>query len=277
MNKRPQTTLLRDKGEFTKFQILLELLRNQPHVKQKDISDKLGITIQAVSKYFKVLREEGLLEGGSIRADYRPTSKGLIKLRDGVRTLENYVNEVKDDIKLQHAWPAIATQPVKAGQEIGLIMREGVMYTVPLESAITEAKGTALADAKPGEDLGLKDLHGKVKVKQGKILIVKLPSISKGGSRAADLRKVQAFYDEFKADRVGVMGAVGRAVLNKLNLKADIEFGIGRSAAIAASRGLNVFVLVVGRMVNRMIQEIDQTNLKTAGNIIYEVKDAQIT
>jgi predicted transcriptional regulator len=73
------------------------------------------------------------------------------------------------------------------------------------------------------------------------------------------------------------MGAVGRAVLNKLGLKADIEFGISRSAAIAASRGLNVFVLVVGRMVNRMIQEIDQINMKTSGDIIYEVKDAQAT
>ena len=277
MPKKPQNILLRDKGEFTKFQILLEIMRNQPHIKQKDISDKLGITIQAISKYFKKLTKEGLLEAGSERADYRLTPKAVIKLREDVRNLENYITNVKHDLKIEHAWPAIATQPVKAGQEIGLIMKEGVMYTVPSGSAITEATGIALADAKPGEDLGLKDLHGKVKVKQGRILIVKLPSIRKGGSRAVDLAKVKAFYNELKPDRVGVMGAVGRAVLNKLELKADIEFGIGRSAAIAASRGLNVFVLVVGRMVNRMIQEIDQINMKTAGNIIYEVKDAQIT
>jgi predicted transcriptional regulator len=68
-----------------------------------------------------------------------------------------------------------------------------------------------------------------------------------------------------------------RALLNKLGLNADIEFGISCSAAIAASRGLNVFVLVVGRMVNRMIQEIDRINVKTSADIIYEVKDAQIT
>ena len=277
MPKKQQTILLRDKGEFTKFQILLEVMRNQPHIKQKDISDKLGITIQAISKYFKKLSKEGLLEAGSERADYHLTPKAVTKLREDIRNLENYVTELKHDLKIEHAWPAIATQPIKAGQEIGLIMKEGVMYTVPPDSALTEAKGIALADAKVGEDLGLKDLHGKVKVKQGKILIVKLPSIRKGGSRAADLAKVKAFYDEFKPDRIGVMGAVGRAVLNKLELKADIEFGISRSAAIAASRGLNVFVLVVGRMVNRMIQEIDQINMKTAGNIIYEVKDAQMT
>jgi putative transcriptional regulator len=277
MPKKPQNLLLRNKGEFTKFQILLEVMRNQPHVKQKDISDKLGITIQAISKYFKKLAKEGLLEAGSERADYHLTPKAITKLREDVRALESYVTEVKHDLKIEHAWPAIATQTIKAGQEIGLIMKEGVMYTVPSDSANTEAKGIALADAKPGEDLGLRDLHGKVKVNQGKILIVKLPSIRKGGSRAVDLAKVKAIYDEFAPDRIGVMGAVGRAVLNKLELKADIEFGIGRSAAIAASRGLNVFVLVVGRMVNRMIQEIDQINMKTAGNIIYEVKDAQIT
>ena len=85
------------------------------------------------------------------------------------------------------------------------------------------------------------------------------------------------FCVEFKPDGGGNMGAVGRAVLNKLGLKADIEFVISRSAAIAASRGLNVFVFVVGRIVNSMIQEIDQINMKTVGNIIYEVKDAQIT
>ena len=252
-------------------------MRNQPHVKQKDISDKLGITIQAISKYFKKLTREGLLESGSERADYHLTPKGVSKLREDMRNLEDYVNTVKHDLKIERAWPAIATQPVKAGQEVGLIMKEGVMYTVPVDSPIAEAKGTALADAATGEDLGLKDLHGKVKVKQGKILIVKLPSIRKGGSHATDIAKVKAFYEEFKPDRIGVMGAVGRAVLNRLGKEADIEFGISRSAAIAASRGLNVFVLVVGRMVNRMIQEIDQINMKTGGNIIYEVKDAQLT
>ena len=260
--KANQALILKEKGEFTKFQILLEIQRNQPHIKQKDIGDKLGITIQAISKYFKKLSREGYLEAGSERADYRLTPKAVTKLREDIRALENYVTEVKHDLRIEHAWPAIATQAVAAGQEVGLIMKEGVMYTVPPDNNIAEAKGIVLADAKPGEDLGLKELHGKVKINQGKILIVKLPSIRKGGSRAVDFAKLQAFYEEFKPDRVGVMGAVGRAVLNKLELKADIEFGISRSAAIAASRGLNVFVIVVGRMVNRMIQEIDQINVR---------------
>jgi len=276
MSKQQQTRLLRDKGEFTKFQILMEIMRRQPHIKQKDISDKLGITIQAISKYFKRLKKEGFLEIGSERADYRLTTKGVVKLQEDIRILENYVTKVKNDLKIEHAWPAIATQAVKAGEEVGLTMKEGIMHTVPLNSPLAQAKGTALTDAKLGEDLGLKDLQGKLVVKQGKILIVKLPSIRKGGSHSTDIAKVNIFIDEFKPDRIGVMGAVGRAVLAKLDKRADIEFGISRSVAIAASRGLNVMVLVVGRMVNCMIQEIDQINMKTGSHIIYEVKDVQL-
>jgi putative transcriptional regulator len=276
LGKASQPRLLRDKGEVTKFQILLEVMRNQPHLKQKDISDKLGITIQAVSKYFKKLTKEGLLEAGSERADYRLTPKAVAKLHDDLSGLESYVASVKHEIKIERVWPAIASKPVKAGNDVGLTIKEGVMYTVDIDNPAAEAKGTAMADANTGEDLGLKNLQGKVKLKLGRILIVKLPSIRKGGSRAVDLTKVRLFYDEFKPDRVGVMGAVGRAVLNKLGLKADIEFGISRAAAIAASRGLNVFVLVVGRMVNRMIGEIDAINMKNASEIIYEVKDGRI-
>lgn len=153
-------------------------------------------------------------------------------------------------------------------------MKGGVIYTVSPDHS--EVKGIAMEDALEGEDLGLKDLQGKLNVKEGKIVIIKLPSIKKGGSRSVDIQKVRALYEEFKPDRIGVMGAVGRAVLNKVGLKADIEFGISRSAAIAASRGLNVMVLVVGRMSNRMTEEIENVNMKSATGIKYEIRDARI-
>src|SRR5208283_1519038 len=202
-------------------------MNNQPHIKQKESADTMGITIQAISKYFKKLTKEGLLEAGSGRADYHLTPKAMGKLHDDLKGLERYVTFIKSQIKIEHAWPAIATQPVKAGQTVALIVKEGVMYTVDPNSPAAELKGV-------------------------------------------DFAKVQTLYDDFKPDRIAVMGAVGRAVLNKLKLKADIEFGISRDVAIAASRGLNVFVLVVGRMTNRMTQEIDNVNMKSAANISYE-------
>ena len=158
MPTKKQTLLLQNKGEFTKFQILLEVMHNQPHIKQKEIADTMGITIQAISKYFKKLTEEGLLEAGSGRADYRLTQKGIGKLHEDLKSLERYVTSIRSEMKIERALPAIATQPVKAGQTVGLIVKEGITCTFDSNSPVTEAKEIAMTDAAVGEDLGAKEL-----------------------------------------------------------------------------------------------------------------------
>src|SRR3990170_5790303 len=97
-SRKPSRNILRDKGESTEFQILLEVMRSQPHVKQKEVADAVGITVQAVSKHFKKLMKQGLLEAGSERADYRLTSKANETLRDYLRSLEGYVSRIKSDL-----------------------------------------------------------------------------------------------------------------------------------------------------------------------------------
>ena len=41
------------RGALTHFQILSEISKQDPHLKQKDLANKLGITIQAVSENIK--------------------------------------------------------------------------------------------------------------------------------------------------------------------------------------------------------------------------------
>ena len=277
IHRNSSSDLLRNKGELTKFQILVEVLRNQPHVKQKDISDALGVTVQAVSKYFKKLVKEGMLETGVKRANYKLTPKANKKLQEYLTNLERYVNTVKRDLKVERVWPAVASQKIRAGEKVGLVMRGGVLYAVPIKGHTAKAYGMAVTDAEEGEDVGLVDLKGEVELEHGRILIVKLPSINEGGSRAVDIAKIRRLYEEFKPDRVGVMGTVGRATLNKLGVKADIEFGISKASALAALRGLKVFVLVVGRMVNRIVDEIELANAKYGVSIAYEVRDGRTT
>jgi putative transcriptional regulator len=273
--QNPAHKLFRDKGESTDFQILLEVYKAQPHVKQKDVADAVGITVQAVSKHFKSLAREDLLDVGPEKADYRLTPRGIERLDDFLKSLSSYTTKIKSDLKIERLLPALATRHVKEGEKVGIVMREGVLYAVGEDHADVEAWGIAAQDARVGEDVGLYAVQGAVKTRQGRVVIVRLPSIREGGSRAVSLEKVRLLYRDLEPDRVGVIGVVGRAVLHKLRLKADIDFGTTRAAALAAERGLNVLVLVVGRMVNRVIEEIDLTNVRHGSDITYEVKDGR--
>src|SRR3972149_5426611 len=176
LRQKKTHNILRDKGESTEFQILLEVMRSQPHVKQKEVADAVGITVQAVSKYFKKLAREGLLEVGSERADYRLTPKANDKLSEYLESLNSYVARIKSDLKVERLLPALATQRVKEGETVGIIMSEGVLYAVPPDHPDAEAHGIAAQGAQPREDVGLRDLQGRVKMRQGKVVMVRLPS-----------------------------------------------------------------------------------------------------
>jgi putative transcriptional regulator len=88
-----------------------------------------------------------------------------------------YVTRIKREMKVEHYFLAMATKPIKTGEKLGLAVKKGVLYAVASTNPDAEVFGTATTDAIRGEDMGLKDLQGKLKMRQGKILIVTLPSI----------------------------------------------------------------------------------------------------
>ena len=47
--------ILQKRGALTHFQILGEISKQEPNLKQKDLAERLGITIQAVSENIKTL------------------------------------------------------------------------------------------------------------------------------------------------------------------------------------------------------------------------------
>jgi putative transcriptional regulator len=94
-------------------------------------------------------------------------------------------------------------------------------------------------------------------------VIIKLPTINHGGSRASDLKKIEKIYfdDQRKFDRVGIMGTVSRAVTNKLDIQADFEFATPQATVAAAKRGLNVLVFAVGKMTNTIIRKLENEGI----------------
>ena len=265
----------RKPGWFTEFQILVELAERQSKMRQRDVAEALDITVQAVSKHIKKLRAEGLIESRGV--EYVLTHSGIEKLAAYTKSLETQVKKASSRSQLERRWPAIASKPISSGEEVGLVMKNGVVYAVRKNDKNAKAFGIALGDTSIGEDVTLRDMRGTIDLRRGTVAIVKLPNINQGGSRNVDIPKVRNICKRFRPDKIGVIGTVARAVINKLNLKVDFEFGVTRSAAMAALRGLNVLILSTGRMTNRVLEEIERVNIRHSSEIQYIVEDGWLS
>ncbi|BDH79451.1 MAG TPA: winged helix-turn-helix transcriptional regulator [Methanothermobacter sp.] len=249
------------KGELTRFQILAEIAENQPHIRQRDIAEKLGITVQAVSENIKTLTDQGYLEAGDGRSYYKLTKKGMEKLKKEAITLRKYADTVLETMSTyKSTWPAIAKENLQKGEEVELFMEKGILYAKKRTDG--QAHGKVLHDAKKGEDVALTELRGLINLKSGKVTILVLPRINEGGSRTANLQKIEKIYKKEGHDKVGIMGTVARAVANKLNLKVDFEFATPEATLAAAKRGLNVLVLAVGRMSKTIARKLEEENIE---------------
>ncbi|MEM4525208.1 MAG: winged helix-turn-helix transcriptional regulator, partial [Methanothermobacter sp.] len=116
------------KGELTKFQILAEIAENQPHIRQRDIAEKLGITVQAVSENIKTLTDQGYIQAGDGRSHYKLTKRGIEKLKREAITLRKYADSVLETMSTyKSTWPAIAKENLKKGEEVELFMEDGIL------------------------------------------------------------------------------------------------------------------------------------------------------
>jgi len=273
--KPPPSDLFRKHGWFTEFQILTELAQRQSRMRQRDVADSLGITVQAVSKHMRRLLAEELVAFNGV--EHVLTPHGTEKLTLYTKTLETQTKKASNCLKLERLWSAIACKPISAGEEVGLVMKNGVICAVSRSCKDAKAFGVAIAETPKGEDVALRDMRGIINLRRGTVAVVTITSINKGGSRNVDLVKVRKIYMRFSPDRIGVMGTVARAVANKLNLKVDFEFGVTRSAAMAALRGLNVLVLSTGRMTNRVLEEIEKVNIRYSCEIPCTVEDCRLS
>ncbi len=258
--------IFKKRGEMTHFQILAEIAKQEPHLRQKDIADELGITVQAVSENLKSLLDAGFVESGTGRSPYKITKRGIDKLKKQALDLRKYSETVLDTMNTYKSiWPAIASENLNSGDRVGLFMDDGTLYAT---KASTSAQGEVLNDAQKGEDVALMGLEGIIELKTGKVVILNLPTIQEGGSRATDLEKIKKIY-HIGFDRVGIMGTVSRAVADKLDIKVDFEFATPYSTLAATKRGLNVLVFAVGKM-NRSI-----TNKLEEEGIHYSLEDVK--
>ena len=267
--------ILQKRGALTHFQILGEISKQEPNLKQKDLAERLGITIQAVSENIKTLTELGYITSKDGRAPYKITQKGILKVKKDAITLRKYSDTVLETMTYyKSTWPAIAKEDLKEGDEVGLYMDDGRLYASI--NAQTDAYADVILDTKKGFDVALTNLKGTIEIKDSKILIITLPPIKQGGSRSTDIDLIKEIYNGKYAnyglssiDKVAAIGTTSHVIANHLGIPVDIEFGVSEAAQSAVRKGLNVMILSIGDMSKNISKDLEDANIP------YQVVDAK--
>ena len=253
------------RGALTHFQILSEISKQDPHLKQKDLANKLGITIQAVSENIKSLIELGYITSKDGRSPYKITQAGIDKVKKDAISLRKYSDSVLETMNhYKTIWPAIAKEDLKQNEIVGLFMDDGVLYAHKKEE---NATGIVLEDAEANMDVALTNLTGLIDMSVGEVTVINVPTIKEGGSKSCDLELIKNVYNKGtnsgeEIDKIAVAGTVSRAVAKKIGLDIDIEFAAPQATANAARKGLNVLAICVGDMSKAFTRELESEKIK---------------
>jgi len=248
--------ILRRKNLATKFQILVDIAAHQPGIQQKDIAKRLELTPQAVSDYVKELLKEGWLVSDG-RSRYRVTKDGVDWLLKRLREWQSYSSTVQKAVANISICAAVADIDLAQGRKVGLVMRDGLLFAADNPNA--GAGGTAVSDAKRGEDVGISEIDGIVSLEVGKATILKVPGIGRGGSRNADLDRLRAHIKE--TPLVGAIGLEALVALRRLGVDPAYFYGVKDAVVEAAYSGLSPVVVCVDDEASDLIRRLEEKDI----------------
>ncbi|MGQ9546887.1 MAG: DUF7839 domain-containing protein [Dehalococcoidia bacterium] len=250
--------ILKSKNLATKFQIMVEIAAHQPNIQQKDIAPILGITSQAVSEYIRELIKDGWLSSQG-RSRYKLTKEGVDWMLQMSRQLHSYawfVSKVVADISTT---TAIADSDLSVNQRVSLYMRDGLLFASDVVNN-KGAKGVAVTEAKKGQDVGIGNIEGIIKLEPAKVIIGKMPNVQHGGSRSTDL--VGLRKEVRKARLVAALGIEALVALRKIGVEPDYLYGVREAAIEAAYCGLSSLVVCSEDKTSFLLQRLEEENLE---------------
>jgi len=250
--------VLQSKRDSSRFQILVEIAANQPNVRQKEVAESMGVTPQAISEYIKDLVADGLVVTDG-RMRYRISKEGVEWLLESAADLKRYARFVMEDVISQvSVWPAIADEDLEEGETVYLEMRDGLLYANRNDGI--DATGETISNAKVGEDVGVTNLKGLIKLSEGVITICKVPRVQLGGSRNVDMELLTKTVSGAKI--VGALGVEALVALRKIGQVPDVLFGAKESVVESAYHGVSSVVVSVDEQVPNLLSRLESEGLK---------------
>jgi len=260
------TQILRSKNLATKFQILVEIAANQPDIQQRDIAKRLGLSPQAVSDYVGALVKDGWIVSEG-RSRYRVTKEGVDWMLKGLREWQSYSNTVQKAVASISVCAAVADCDLSQGQKVGLVMRDGLLFAT--ENPEAGARGVAVSDARKGEDVGISEIDGIVELGIGKVTILKVPGIQRGGSGHTDLDRLKEAVQGRGA--VGAIGIEALIALRRIDVEPTFFYGVREAVVEAAYSDLSPVVVCVDDDTSDLLRRLEEKNID------YELLDVRMT
>lgn len=256
------TEILKNKNLATRFQILVEIADKGPFIQQRQIAKRLGITPQAVSEYISRLSSDGMLVSEG-RSCYHLTGEAVNWVIKVLREMDDYNTFIQRAINNIATCAAIAEDNITQDAEVGLKMNGGLLFATAKTAG--RATGIATSNALRGEDIGITAIRGIVELTVGKVSILKIPGVERGGSRQADYGKLKKY-------------AASHAPILALGIEAYIAckkwggkyqyFGSAEAAVEAARSGLDPLVICAEGESSSLIKRLAEAGIS------YQIIDA---
>lgn len=214
----------------------------------------------------ELFRDRELLEKASLKVPtivevYREMeARGITPRSNPVKvplSIPEFAGVLENNIPVRYA---IADEDFQAGEEVGLLLREGLLFAASPENSEATAHGRTLRPAKKGDDIPLLSLGGEVKARIGRIWVVRIPSISEGGSEAADLKRLHEVLEDKRPERIGAMGTAAKVAVRKLGIACNYDVDVIQAGIAAALKGMNVAIFASGRMAEHALRKIRENN-----------------
>ncbi|MBI2848361.1 MAG: winged helix-turn-helix transcriptional regulator [Chloroflexi bacterium] len=250
--------ILQNKNSATRFQIMVEIAASGPNIHQSKIAAKLGITPQAVSEYIRKLLYDGMIISNG-RFSYRVSTMGVNWILKMLREMRDYEALVTKAVTNITVCAAIAESDLTAGQTVGLKMKDGILLAT--REANSGAKGITVSSARQGEDVDITKIEGLVELPKGRVTVLQVPVIEKGGSRQTDLSQLKNYINNAIGQQVGAIGIEALATLRQINVEPRYFYGVSEAAVEAARCGLSFAVVCTADFVAGLVKRLQEEKL----------------
>ena len=197
------------------------------------------------------------------------TNQGVNWIIKTLRQLGDYNTFIQRAITNLSTCAAIAGDDLKKGQKVGLEMRDGLLYASA--SQRHPASGTTISAAQAGEDVGITGIEGIVPLEVGRVTILRVPGIRRGGSKNADLSQLRTTITNIKETQlVAAIGLEALIALKRLGTEPACFYGVKAAVVEAAYSGLSSVVVCVNDDASELIRTLEEKDVS------YELLDAQV-